>query len=358
MKAIIKRELLNYLKNPVFWIGLVIVMISIYKDLGPYLQIHYFKSTEEIQALDDIEVENIDDADIMDGYLPATKEQQRELVIKEIQKELVQILGYSEADAKQIVENIRQKDMNVTEMTDYLEKYKFNGANYVYEKVKKYKGTKEEVNEYISSKLEDKSYSYYFSRKFADFTGLYLCFFTIILLAFLYVRDTKKDIYELLHTKPISAKSYVIGKVLGGFLFMVLILCSITTFFDVLCVIHGVRAGFPVNAIDLYLAAIKYVLPNLLMIVSVYTIIALLFKNPLPAIPLLYIYMIYSNMGSVGSDGLPNYYGRPLAIFVRFSGDFFATTNYFTFMNQMFLILCSIIFICFSIMIWKKRRVF
>ena len=63
-------------------------------------------------------------------------------------------------------------------------------------------------------------------------------------------------------------------------------------------------------------------LPNLLMITSVYVIIALIFKNPLPGVPLLFLYLFYSNMGSIGPDGEFGYYGRPLAILVRFPGDF------------------------------------
>ena len=41
MKAIIKRNLKNYLKNPIFWIGLIVVLISMYQTLAPYLSIHY-----------------------------------------------------------------------------------------------------------------------------------------------------------------------------------------------------------------------------------------------------------------------------------------------------------------------------
>ena len=46
MKAIIKRNLKNYLKNPIFWIGLIVVLISMYQILAPYLSIHYVKPDE------------------------------------------------------------------------------------------------------------------------------------------------------------------------------------------------------------------------------------------------------------------------------------------------------------------------
>ena len=49
MKAIIKREIKNFLKNPVFWAGLIIMLAGIYQILQPYLNLHYFASNEEIQ---------------------------------------------------------------------------------------------------------------------------------------------------------------------------------------------------------------------------------------------------------------------------------------------------------------------
>ena len=39
MWSIVKRECRNYLKNPVFYIGAVLVFIGVYMQLKPYLQI-------------------------------------------------------------------------------------------------------------------------------------------------------------------------------------------------------------------------------------------------------------------------------------------------------------------------------
>ncbi len=40
-----------------------------------------------------------------------------------------------------------------------------------------------------------------------------MCFFAKIMLAVLFLQDTKKHNYELLHTKPITAGKYVLGKI-------------------------------------------------------------------------------------------------------------------------------------------------
>ena len=67
---------------------------------------------------------------------------------------------------------------------------------------------------------------------------------------------------------------------------------------------------------DFLVASCFYILPNMLMIVSVYSLISLLFKSPLPAVPFLFLYIVYS-MGSRNAEGIYGYYGRPLAIMVR-----------------------------------------
>ena len=77
----------------------------------------------------------------------------------------------------------------------------------------------------------------------------------------------------------------------------------LTILFGGLCEFFGRRAGFPVSMADFIKTASVYILPNMLMIASIYGAAALIFKNPLPAVPLLFLYLIYSNMGSIGPDG-------------------------------------------------------
>ena len=44
------------------------------------------------------------------------------------------------------------------------------------------KGTSEEINAYLNEKMKNKTFSFYYSRKFADFAGLFMCFFATIML--------------------------------------------------------------------------------------------------------------------------------------------------------------------------------
>ena len=357
MGAIIKREVWNYFKKPIVWIGFVVMVMLVSQLLFPYLTLHYFQPGTKLPELS---VEELADADVMQGYIPATKEQQMANVYKKLKQVLIEEMEYSHQEAENIITELAEKELSAKELDQYLEEhYSYLNGYWLVEESAFYRGTVEEINTHIKQKMEEHPYSYYFSRKFADFGGLFMGFFAVIMLAFLFIRDTKNDIYELLHTKPISAVSYVLGKIIGGFLVMFIILVILNIIFGVVCELIGRKNGFPVRVWDMPVASFLYIIPNLIMITCIYAVISLLFKNPYPAVPLLFLYIIYSNMGSRGPDGIYGYYGRPLAIMVRFPGRFLDTTPPpFVLWNQVFLIIASIIIICFSVWLWKRRRVY
>ncbi len=358
MKAIIKRECKSYLKNPIFWIGLLLVTLGIYQSVASYLGVHYFQSDQEVKSK---EAKVIMDADITEGYVPSTQEEQLFLGSEEIKNTLIEEGICSQREAEEAAGKL--KTLTIEEADAYMEEeYGFYGAQYVFEDYKYHQGTAQEVNKYIKEKLQEHSFSYYFGRKFADFLGVHMAFFAVVILSVLYFGDTRKNTYELLHTKAISSGAYIMGKTLGGFV-VLLISCGILNlFFTILCIYHQWKAGLgvrPEDAFALLKASCMYVLPNMLMIVCVYTIVAVLFKNPFPAVPLLVLYIIYSNMGSIGPDGQYGYYGKPLAIVVRFPGKFFDTAPPpMVFWNQLFLLAAAAAVTMLAVQVWKRRRVY
>ncbi len=357
MKAIMKREIKNYLKRPLFWIGVVLVAAGVFMNLAPYMNVHYVSSQEELDELARDYPETVPDADVHDGYVPSSEEQRRELWEKQICEVFVSEFLMDQAEAEAVIREM--EGMDIGEACGYLEKeYHFYGAIFTYGCTKYHKGTKEEVNSYIESKLQKKSFSYYFSKKFADFAGLFMAFFATVMLAVLFMQDTRKNTYELLHTKAISAGSYVTGKIAGGFSVCLIVLVILSLVFWMVCCICTRSRGFEVRWIDFAIAGCLYILPNMLMIVSVYGLISLVFKNPLPAVPLLILYMVYSNMGSRNAEGVYGYHGRPLAIMVRFPGTLFDTTPPpMALLNQSFLILASAGIILICVQLWKRRRI-
>lgn len=354
MWRVLKREVKNYMKNPLFWIGIAVGVWMIFQDTGPYLGIHYLKEGETI-VNDYPEMHR--DGDVFDGYVPAGKELRRKMWEERIQEILIFEFEMEDAKAQSVIDEM--KGMDIAEAGRHLEEYGFYDAHYEYVNTAYHKGTREEINAYIAGKLKNKAFSYYFSRKFADFAGLFMGFFATVLLSMLFMQDTRRNTYELLHTKPVSAGKYLSGKVGGGFAVCLIILAVLNLVFFCLCLVSAGDSGFTVRLSDFLLATCLYILPNMLMIVSIYSLVSLLFKSPLPAVPLLLLYIVYSNMGSRNAEGIYGYDGRPLAIMVRFPGGFFDTAPPpMALLNQSLLILAAVCIIFLAVQIWKRRRVY
>lgn len=360
LRTLIGMELKRYFRNPIYYIGAVVVFISVYGNVSGYLGIHYFTKESEIPTLE--QHSELSDGDIMDGYIPTSREEQYALGIAEIGKTMMNkdAFGMSREETEELINRLKESNMSIMEIAEYMkENYSFNSVQYLFYDAKLKKASVEEANEYIRNSLEKGRFTEYFSRKFSDYLGVHIIFYAILIFAFLFIWDTRRDIYELLHTKPMKGRQYILGKLLGGMAAMSAAVIVITLIFDVLVIFHGKANGFPVSFWDIWQGIILYIFPNLFMVASVYTGISIFFKNPLPAIPLLVLYMIYSNMGSVLADGSFGYKVRKLAILVRFPDVFFETvTPAQAVINQVFLLLCGGVITAGSILVWRRRRVY
>lgn len=112
MKTIIKRSILDYLKNPVLWIGLIIIVASMYQCLSSYLQIHYIKQNEQITQ-NDVALE---DADVMDGYIPTSDDKERRREWEDTIKETLMDtskngFGFSRQEADHVMKEIQNMDV-------------------------------------------------------------------------------------------------------------------------------------------------------------------------------------------------------------------------------------------------------
>lgn len=358
MKTIFKMELKRYFRNPILYIGAILVVLGVYSNVAPYLKIDYFNNEGQIHTLENWS--ELADADIMDGYIPTSREEQYKMGLEKIGQVMVDEFGFNQVQKNELVNKLVKSNMSFMEVAEYMEaNYSLLSANVYFQESEMKQASVEEANHYISTSLEKHKYSNYFSRKFTDYLGVYLIFYAILMFVFLFIRDSKRDIYELLHTKPLKAREYIIGKIIGGMSALGIVVAIITMIFNVLVMLHGKSVGFPVSFLDLWISVVLLIIPNLLMVVSVYTAIALLFKSPLPAVPALLLYMIYSNMGSELVDGTYGYKIRKLAILVRFPDIFFETiTPLQAVMNQIILLLGAVIIILISITIWRRRRVY
>lgn len=110
MKAIIKRQVKSYLKTPVFWVGILVVFIEVYRLLVPYLTIHYVEKDEKL-ATEEGKIWDWE-GDIMDGYVPSTSEKQRELWENSICNSLMTDFEMSEDEAALVIQEIQGMEID------------------------------------------------------------------------------------------------------------------------------------------------------------------------------------------------------------------------------------------------------
>ena len=116
MIAIFKREIKNYLKRPLFWVGILLVIYGVFNTTSPYLTTHYLGQGEKI-------VNNYPDTvrlgDVYEGYIPANPEKHREIWSGQIKQALIDELEMSNLEAQS--EMSKLVDMELEEAFVYLE---------------------------------------------------------------------------------------------------------------------------------------------------------------------------------------------------------------------------------------------
>lgn len=154
--------------------------------------------------------------------------------------------------------------MNLEECVQFFEEQGIFGSEYAFEDAEYHQGSAAEVNQYIEEKLKDHPYSAHFARKFADSCSLHMGFFATVLLAFLFLQDTRKNTYELIHTKPLTAMQYLCGKIGGGMLVIAAVLAFLNFLFFGLCAVHAREAGFTAEPWSFLIHTALYILPTCL----------------------------------------------------------------------------------------------
>lgn len=356
MCFILKNKMLQIMKNPVYYIGVILMLVFVYMQCSRYLQIRYITSDSEINIVDE---DFYGDADVMDGYIPMSEEEKIDLGFENLRRDLIEVVGMDELQVDALCTTAQK--MEVKDAIDYIEKecpFLSDINYYFFGSEAKKQGTAEEINKYIKDAVDKENFMDYFGRKYADYLGTALVFFCLIMYPFFYGGDSQKDIYELIHTKPISGRKYILSQALGGILAGLLIIVIITIAFQAIILLHKGRLEFPVNIMGIWKYVLACLVPSIVYISSVFLLICNIFKSPFPAIPILFIQILYSNAGVTNSEGVFEYNHRLGAVLIRYPGLFFETklASNFVF-NQLALIVFSVIVLVLGIVFWEKKRV-
>lgn len=153
MRGIIKMTIKDIIKQPFYYIGLILCCCYVYVNLCQYLNVQYFENDSQIVTLDE---NSISDADIINGYIPVNDNEKEQLALSTIYKNLVEELDVEPNEAKDVIKEYKQ-GISIDDFANYLdENYGYKSAEYAFYDANMKQATIEEANNYIREKLVKK----------------------------------------------------------------------------------------------------------------------------------------------------------------------------------------------------------
>lgn len=153
MRGIIKMTIKDIIKQPFYYIGLILCCCYVYVNLCQYLNVQYFENDSQIVTLDE---NSISDEDIINGYIPVNDSEKEQLALSTIYKNLVEELDVEPNEAKDVIKEYKQ-GISIDDFANYLdENYGYKSAEYAFYDANMKQATIEEANNYIREKLVKK----------------------------------------------------------------------------------------------------------------------------------------------------------------------------------------------------------
>lgn len=356
MNDLIKKQILFMYKNKIFWAGVLFLIFGSYFLIVPLFQNFSLTNKQKMEKYTKdltIELSGVERYNYM-----------LDLIIEELERVHSEYPDdfSEELFHEQAYEKFRNEFQNSEKSFDEINKYidsNFKGiaaSESFYQLAQYKKGSFEETNQFVREKLRDHNFSYYFGKKYADYFGI-LCFaLSIILFPFIFHDDLKKDIREVIHTKPIKARQYICGKIAGAYIAMVSVVIIISVGYTALLKFLSYLNGFEFKIFELWFFILLSIFPSLFVCCIISSFIALLCKSSLPAIPVMVLYFFYSNLPLPGKQG---WTVKPLTLFLRFDGELFDLVSKTEIIdcavNQIVMIAISLVLLKIMIWIWGRK---
>lgn len=189
------------------------------------------------------------------------------------------------------------------------------------------------------------------AQMFADYYGIVLAMLTVFLAAFIFYRDKRSNILELVCSRPVGGITYVLSKFAGTCIPIfasILAVASIPTFFAVKMKMDG----FDVHVFTYFSTFAIWLFPTVMFIVALAMLVSILIDNPIPAIAMQFLVFVTSIAPLKGDYSL-------YKVFIRHNAMEPLSNPPAFYINRIFITLMSIAFILITAWLWeiKRRRI-
>lgn len=393
---LIALEIKRCLKNPVFWITIIILFMFInaqytedvsdwiIKKPEPNQQSYGLTATDDMgiirrESLSNLIMEYLRNSYTTYPYGFYRNVELKDEKIKEMEKLLSALTGVSLNDIKSIgnVSTTEESSRNINEEIDKLissseknvtdnEYLKImeevdrllGGGSFYSEKMiaskfgERPETYEEAVLEYNQMINEDKITGA-FARLFCDYLGIVIGFLPIFLSVSLWYQDRRNKLNQILYSKQTSSIKIVLCRFMAMFVLFTVAILAIATYYNVEIIkANGMEN---VDFFSFYKYSFLWVVPTLMTVLSVGTFTTILSDSPIGIMVMLIWWFItlFGGLGNIDGD-----YGYKLILRHNIIGN---TQTYFNNLHQVLLnrgiyVCISIILILISIKVYDKKR--
>ncbi len=346
-------EIRRQLKSPLFWMALAATIVLLLFNMRNYVSHYPLASPTDYEAIiqrrnSDVRIPTGSERNV---YFASqmVSDSYSDVVSVEVKQFILSLMEGKSVWTPEEMTEIGRKVLAAYPMQGRRAESFANEYAYSTEKMATY----EELLSYIENTGEPFSAS--MARAYGETMALMICLATLCMYAFLFHREMQPSYQHLILSKPLSSFTFVISKLAGCILMAFSILTLNTVIISV-----WVSVTIPsMHTFDFFRAAVFYVIPSLLFVLTITTLASVIFKNGFVAIPLLLIMTITSGFQTISSDGA-YVQSMLLAPFVNGMTSFFTPPSpermQTLILNRMILLALSVflsILLCF---VWSRTQ--
>lgn len=186
------------------------------------------------------------------------------------------------------------------------------------------------------------------AKMFSDYYGISLSMLTVFLSAFIFYRDRRSRILELICSRPVGGVTYVFSKFIGmciPIFASIMAVACIPTFYAIKMKLEG----YNVNIFAYFSTFAVWLFPGVMFVVALSMMVSLLSNSPIAAIGVQYIIFFLTVMPLYGDYSLSKVFIRHNTLEPLMNPQAF-------YINRIFIFVMSIAITFITAGIWQRKR--
>lgn len=213
-------------------------------------------------------------------------------------------------------------------------------------------GSVAEVNQMMLSDLGNTGYSPKLYEKYVTYLQIIASLIIFPLFLFLFTRDYRHGMAEIIYSQPMNASNYLIIRYLGAFIPLMLSLYILGFILNLISAARFAAMGYPYEYTWFFPYFITYILPTVFFFSALFMLLMLLIKKATAVFPL-YMIIVILNVTPLafGSNGL---WIKAISPIIRLDGTAVIMQNII--LNRVIYLAISAAFLILSCEIYKRMK--